>query len=722
MTDETTKEEWHEGGDVTLLQAITDKTIPKPSRVEWRDWQIWRKNPFGGRRATKRQGSTRPTTTAEESSLWQATMQELYGENWLSDMHGAEEEEAQVQEEEEEEVPQVASSASKGLPPGLEQVASSAGVPGPNIPLPKTPPPASQRTLSPLRTGKTTPASSVGTRGDLPQDSSARRLEASPIQKLKDFKANFPPPTHRGFGFLDASKGGSWKGVPAFPKGGAGPNTRSFHLGRQVSEPSLSQLGPDQDEEASEEPSAMPKTRMICKCCGQKNGPDVDVCFHCGEQLYDEPEEVWDKDTNWDEGDSWWYEEGYYEDWEAYGNEEADGESAYTGCTADSMTGMTLDQARQEFQDDWDPAHETKDDFETRIQRACRTLEGHKEFNPVAYTRVLMRANYLEQALLAMRPEDPYENGPAIARLKTAYSEATFSSSLSIEEIEQHVAVITELLQTRWKVAASRFVGKVWSNDTTPDDRQMQLNKEREAAMAPPGTRPAGKSSARPGTAGGGVGTGLTTPDADDICIDARQPGLRRSLLAGLDPTCVNCGNKVAMRQSFCAECGQRLHDAADAQAPSGLRNEARPFVPATAGSQEASSALRSPAIPRSQEASSALRSLGGSDSHSVAPSDGASIADDPVMIKLMGALVEANTNTSAALVKLTTQKDGHGGRVHSTMRVQIPTDWPKYGDDGVYDLDPKRFYFHLENMFCLANDGAGLSWHERWIGLGHKP
>ncbi len=172
MTDETTKEEWHEGGDVTLLQAITDKTIPKPSLVDWRDWQIWRKNPFGGRRATKRQGSTRPTTTAEESTLWQATMQELYGVNWLSELHGAEEE-AQVQEEEEEEEPQVAVSARKDLPPGLEQVASSAGVPGPNIPLPKTPPPASRRTFSPLRAVTTTPPISVGTGATLPQDYSA---------------------------------------------------------------------------------------------------------------------------------------------------------------------------------------------------------------------------------------------------------------------------------------------------------------------------------------------------------------------------------------------------------------------------------------------------------------------------------------------------------------------------------------------------------------------
>ena len=38
MTDETTKEQWHDGGDVTLLQAIEDGTIPKPARLTWVDW------------------------------------------------------------------------------------------------------------------------------------------------------------------------------------------------------------------------------------------------------------------------------------------------------------------------------------------------------------------------------------------------------------------------------------------------------------------------------------------------------------------------------------------------------------------------------------------------------------------------------------------------------------------------------------------------------------
>jgi hypothetical protein len=43
MVDETTSEQWNGGGDVTLLQAIEDGTIPKPSRYTWQDWQKWRK-------------------------------------------------------------------------------------------------------------------------------------------------------------------------------------------------------------------------------------------------------------------------------------------------------------------------------------------------------------------------------------------------------------------------------------------------------------------------------------------------------------------------------------------------------------------------------------------------------------------------------------------------------------------------------------------------------
>ena len=74
----------------------------------------------------------------------------------------------------------------------------------------------------------------------------------------------------------------------------------------------------------------MVMTRMICRCCGHKNGPDIDTCFHCGEEMYeieeDEWEEDWEEEEDWNEGDAWYNEK-----------DGGDGESAYTGFTADSM-------------------------------------------------------------------------------------------------------------------------------------------------------------------------------------------------------------------------------------------------------------------------------------------------------------------------------------------------------------------------------------------------
>ena len=166
-----------------------------------------------------------------------------------------------------------------------------------------------------------------------------------------------------------------------------------------------------------------------------------------------------------------------------------------------------------------------------------------------------------------MKPGDPNENAPAIMRLKSAFTDVMFSSSFSSAEIEQHTAVISELLETRWKVSASRFAGKVWSNDTTPDDKVEQLNREREAARAPPGTRPTGKSMARP-VPGGGMGSGLSTParTKDGPPPEQLAAQLRRNLQADLKEasvfTCERCKQKVDVRQKFCADCGFELHRA----------------------------------------------------------------------------------------------------------------------------------------------------------------
>ena len=147
---------------------------------------------------------------------------------------------------------------------------------------------------------------------------------------------------------------------------------------------------------------------------------------------------------------------------------------------------------------------------------------------------------------------------------------------------------------TRWKVSASRFAGKVWSNDTTPDDKVQQLNREREAARAPPGTRPTGKSMARP-VPGGGVGSGLSTPTREEPIPEQLAP-LRRNLQADLAsaPTCTRCKQTVDVRQKFCADCGFELHEARPEPKRSlPLRGDAQTFMPETARSQDAPSSGR---------------------------------------------------------------------------------------------------------------------------------
>ena len=182
MADETTCEQWLAGGDVPLLKAIADGTIPKPSRLQWQEWQKWRKDPFGGRRATKMLGSTRPSTNGEESKLWQAVMESLYGANWLADLHG---QESEVEGEEEDsgtpvhaegEGHQVAPSTVGEPPPGLEQEPSCSAASVPPSPPPKTPP-AFKKSLSPRRAAAATPSGSGRTGTEIPLIPSSRKLE-----------------------------------------------------------------------------------------------------------------------------------------------------------------------------------------------------------------------------------------------------------------------------------------------------------------------------------------------------------------------------------------------------------------------------------------------------------------------------------------------------------------------------------------------------------------
>ena len=131
------------------------------------------------------------------------------------------------------------------------------------------------------------------------------------------------------------------------------------------------------------------------------------------------------------------------------------------------------------------------------------------------------------------------------------------------------------------------------------------------------------------------------------------------------------------MRQKLCADCGFELHKArVEPKRTLPLQAVAAQFVPEVAGIQDAPSSGRSAAAPVPAAA---------------AVVEGPSPFENSVMSKLMAIMVEASTNTSEALVRLAASKESGGNRIHSTMRVQIPTDWPKYGDDGTYDGDPMR-------------------------------
>ena len=295
MADETTREQWLTGGDVPLLKAIADGTIPKPLCASWKEWQKWRKNPYGGRRATKMLGSSRPSTNAEESKLWQEVMDSLYGAVWLSVMHGQEEE-----NEEEELIPGSPVQAvgevrqvppctgSEQLPPGLEQEPPCSVASGlPPLPPPKTPPP-SKRSSTPQRVAAATLsrdgslAGSGGTGIELLPFQPKKRLEASPAQRAKEAQSGnqWAAPldattmrsnlrSHRGLGFLEpVSARPTLKPIPAFPEAKKADSPR---LGRTSSAPNL----PVQ-EDADADPSPLMTTWMICRCCVHTNHAEDD--------------------------------------------------------------------------------------------------------------------------------------------------------------------------------------------------------------------------------------------------------------------------------------------------------------------------------------------------------------------------------------------------------------------------------------------------------------
>ena len=80
----------------SLASAIRDGTVPRPPLLDWKDWQVWRRDL--GKRPKVGLGDPRSTTSREESALWRGTMARVHGLDWRAVL---EEQQAAVEEEEE---------------------------------------------------------------------------------------------------------------------------------------------------------------------------------------------------------------------------------------------------------------------------------------------------------------------------------------------------------------------------------------------------------------------------------------------------------------------------------------------------------------------------------------------------------------------------------------------------------------------------------------------
>ena len=69
--------------DLSLAEAIEAGEVPVPPLMGWRAWQSWRKY-VGKRPTTNVDGGT--THNRLESKLWKATMESLYGEEWMVEL------------------------------------------------------------------------------------------------------------------------------------------------------------------------------------------------------------------------------------------------------------------------------------------------------------------------------------------------------------------------------------------------------------------------------------------------------------------------------------------------------------------------------------------------------------------------------------------------------------------------------------------------------------
>jgi len=67
------------GSEKSLLDAIRDGDVVRPALMRWQAWLQWRKGD-GMRPTAARDGTA--TTSLQESALWKAVMNELYGDEW----------------------------------------------------------------------------------------------------------------------------------------------------------------------------------------------------------------------------------------------------------------------------------------------------------------------------------------------------------------------------------------------------------------------------------------------------------------------------------------------------------------------------------------------------------------------------------------------------------------------------------------------------------------
>ena len=67
------------GSEKSLLDAIRDGDVVRPALMRWQAWLHWRKGD-GMRPTAARDGTA--TTSLQESALWKAVMNELYGDEW----------------------------------------------------------------------------------------------------------------------------------------------------------------------------------------------------------------------------------------------------------------------------------------------------------------------------------------------------------------------------------------------------------------------------------------------------------------------------------------------------------------------------------------------------------------------------------------------------------------------------------------------------------------